>query len=351
MKSFKKTFLIKESSNEINGFAILKPEFLDHEEDFLTLLKNNGWNVIQKSKRTLTNDEAKELYKMHKDKDFYNNLCKYMSSSDCLCCQCYKDCQDPIKDMNSIKDKVRKSWGKDEMKNGMHSSDSLENVNRESKLIFEKKVIEHWCDNSCGCGCQKTQEAPCPCQQCPDSLIDPRKIDELKLKFGEEDYFILLSMLKDALSEELLAWWHYTVCAPFLHGKRRPELVEFFKETAKDELEDHAYWLMERLQQLGTDPNDIVDPSSWNSIATHKFIIPSYDTCEAVWNNIKAERGAIETYSKLEEFTKDRDIVTHSKIEEILKDEQEHLQELEKIYRDMADIVDVCPEYAKIEKY
>ena len=348
MKSFRQTYSIKEESNQINGFVILKPEFLDHEEDFLTLLKNNGWDVIQKSKRTLSNDEAKELYKMHKDKDFYNDLCKYMSSSDCLCCLCHKDCKDPIKDMDSLKDKVRKSWGKDDMKNGMHSSDSLENVNRESKLIFEKKLIEHWEDYYQG---GISIEEPSPNPECPDSTFDTSKIDSLKLKLGEEDYLRLISMLKDALAEELLAWYHYTICAPFLHGKRRPELVKFFKETAKDEFEDHACWLMERLQQLGSDVNDIADPASLNVIATHKYIIPSYETCQAVANNITAEKGAIETYTKLEEFTKDRDIVTHSKIEEILADEQEHLQELEKVYRDMADIVDVCADYAKVEKY
>ena len=79
--------------------------------------------------------------------------------------------------------------------------------------------------------------------------------------------------------------------------------------------------------------------------------MPSYDTCQAVLNNITAEKGAIETYTKLEEFTKDKDIVTYSKIEEILANEQEHLQELEKVNRDMTDIVDVCADYTKVEKY
>ena len=90
---------INESTNEINGFCILKPEFLDHTDDFLALLNNNDWKIIQKKKLLLTKDQAKDLYSPHKDK-------------------------------------VRKNWGKDEMKNGMHSSDSLENVNRESKIIF-----------------------------------------------------------------------------------------------------------------------------------------------------------------------------------------------------------------------
>lgn len=131
------TQFIYESSNlELNGFCILKPEFLEHTDDFLALLKNNGWNIVQKKKLLLTKEQSENLYSPHKDKDFYKDLCKYMSSGECLCCSCHKDCEDPIEDMKKLKDKVRKNWGKDEMKNGMHSSDSLENVNRESKIIF-----------------------------------------------------------------------------------------------------------------------------------------------------------------------------------------------------------------------
>ena len=119
------TQYIKEALGEVNGFCILKPEFLDHSEDFCTMLTNNGWQIVQKIVRTLTLEEAKELYKDKSKEDYYDDLCKYMSSGDCLCCMCYKDCKDPIADM----------------KNAMHSSDSLENVNREYKLIFEKKTI------------------------------------------------------------------------------------------------------------------------------------------------------------------------------------------------------------------
>lgn len=129
-------FILESKNLELNGFCILKPEFLDHEEDFLALLKNNGWKIVQKKKLLLTKEQSSNLYSPHKDKDFYKDLCDYMSSGECLCCSCHKDCEDPIEDMKKLKDKVRKNWGKDEMKNGMHSSDSLENVNRESKIVF-----------------------------------------------------------------------------------------------------------------------------------------------------------------------------------------------------------------------
>ena len=117
-------YILESKDNYVNGFVILKPEFLDHSEEWLKTLK-------------LTKEQAEEFYKMHKGKDFYDDLCKYMSSGKCLCCKCYKECSDPIEEMDKIKDEIRKKWGKDDMKNAMHSSDSLQNAARESKIIFK----------------------------------------------------------------------------------------------------------------------------------------------------------------------------------------------------------------------
>jgi nucleoside-diphosphate kinase len=132
---------IQEALSEVNGFAILKPEFLDHEYDFDNLLRNKDWQIVQKVKRTLSLDEAKELYIGLKDKPFYDELCTYMASGDSISYMLRKDCKDSIKDIKTIKNKVRKEWSKDEMRNAMHSSDSKENVEREYKLILQKQLV------------------------------------------------------------------------------------------------------------------------------------------------------------------------------------------------------------------
>lgn len=60
-----------------------------------------------------------------------------MSSDKCICYQLYnKDTKNPIEDLKKVKDIARKKWGKNEMKNCMHSSDSEDNVKRESKICF-----------------------------------------------------------------------------------------------------------------------------------------------------------------------------------------------------------------------
>ena len=55
-------------------------------------------------------------------------------------------CKDPIKDLKKVKDEVRDKYGKDDMKNCMHSSDSKENVEREADICFKinnelKKIL------------------------------------------------------------------------------------------------------------------------------------------------------------------------------------------------------------------
>lgn len=133
-------YLINESKKKkevpYNGFAILKPGFLDIQDDFEQLLEDNDWTISDVTIVKLPKDVAKELYEPHKEKDFYNDLCDYMSSDKCICYLLHKDCEDPIEDLKEVKEEARKKWGKDDMKNCMHSSDSKENVERESKICM-----------------------------------------------------------------------------------------------------------------------------------------------------------------------------------------------------------------------
>lgn len=147
----------------------------------------------------------------------------------------------------------------------------------------------------------------------------------------------LLTLLQSALAEEYLQWYQYTVVIPFAVGHDRVNIVEAFKEHAKDELEDHAAWLIERINQLDGVPTLVDEPSKWNLCAVHKYITPKppYDVCTLLEQNIQSEKGAIETYTALEAVTRHNDIVTNKKVKEILADEQEHLQNLIDLHKDI----------------
>lgn len=132
-------FIINESGwayDKCNGFAILKPEFLDHEDEWIHMLTDQGWAIENHLKFQMSKDQAKDLYKCHCDEPWFNDLCDYMSSGPCICALCYKKTDSPIKDMKDIKHDFRDKYGKDEMRNGMHSSDTLKNVQREGKITL-----------------------------------------------------------------------------------------------------------------------------------------------------------------------------------------------------------------------
>ena len=149
----------------------------------------------------------------------------------------------------------------------------------------------------------------------------------------------IIDEMKNALKEELNAWYGYVIVKEWLTGTGRKDIEKFYEDTAKDELEDHAYWLMKRINQLGGTIEDItMSPNSWDT-AKHKYIAPIWnkgniDIKKSIEDNIKNEEGAIETYENLVKLTEGVDPSSNSKLKEILADEQEHLQELKDFLQD-----------------
>ena len=138
MKRFSE--IIKEhikTPEDTKSFTIIKPGFLKYEDEIYDYIKEHGFEMYDHTdSMKMGEEQIKELYKMHKDKDFYDDLCKYMKDDIKAAIWGYKGDNDPIEEMNKIKDHFRNKYGKDEMRNVMHSSDSLENVKREANIIF-----------------------------------------------------------------------------------------------------------------------------------------------------------------------------------------------------------------------
>lgn len=149
------------------------------------------------------------------------------------------------------------------------------------------------------------------------------------------DINILIHMLKSAFCEEMNAWYQYMIVCPFLVGNERTSVQNDFEENAKEELE-HAHKLLERINQLGGDNLDISNPVYWNQLATHKYIeCTSEDVLANVMIQISAEQGAIETYTRIEAYTRDCDVVTNHLVKGILADEEKHLQEMIEFQADL----------------
>lgn len=125
-------------NNTKRVFIVIKPEFLIHSNEILKMFQEEGFRVIAQKMKKLTLKEAHKLYKVHKDEEFFDKLCEYMSSGPSLGVDLYydKNYYNVFRVVDDLKEKIRKLYGVDEMRNAIHGSDSRENMERESKLYF-----------------------------------------------------------------------------------------------------------------------------------------------------------------------------------------------------------------------
>ncbi len=151
----------------------------------------------------------------------------------------------------------------------------------------------------------------------------------------------LVDKLTNAYKEEINAFYAYFTVKNFLVGQGRKDIEKFYDEAAKDELYDHAAWILERINQLGGFPAGALNVTQLPEVV-HPYIEPRFNgeslqVGESLRENIEAEKGAIETYRDLEKFTRGIDVVTNRKMKHILADEIEHLQELEEFLADITN--------------
>ena len=127
---------------DCKAFIIIKPGFLDYKDEIFDYISDKGFIMHDHTEpMKLTNNQVKELYGCHSKEDWYDDLCKYMVSDDIIAAEYVYDYDknpgvNTIELMKEIKPHFRDKYGKSEMKNCMHSSDSLANVQREGKIIF-----------------------------------------------------------------------------------------------------------------------------------------------------------------------------------------------------------------------
>lgn len=126
-ESYKKSLLV-----------IIKPQFLQHTSQILEEIKDLGYEVSKIKTKTLTLPEAQTLYAIHKDEDFYDSLCEYMSSGPSTAFLVSIDLpeNESVDRLSDFKDQIRDRWGESEKMNVMHSSDSYEHAQTEIPVYF-----------------------------------------------------------------------------------------------------------------------------------------------------------------------------------------------------------------------
>lgn len=112
-------------------------------------LLDNGIEILRIKVKKMSLEEAEKLYEMHKGKDFYEALLKYVTSDKVVLMKAYgknivKRVREVIGATDPSKAKegtIRRKYGiglKDGIiYNAIHAADSIENAEREAKIFFE----------------------------------------------------------------------------------------------------------------------------------------------------------------------------------------------------------------------
>lgn len=127
-------------------FTMIKPDAVaeNHIGGILGMIEQGGFRIVELQKVALTPERAGQFYAVHKERPFYNDLVKYMSSGPIVAAILEKD--NAVTDFrtligatnpaNAEEGTIRKKYAKSIEANAVHGSDSDENAQLEGAFFF-----------------------------------------------------------------------------------------------------------------------------------------------------------------------------------------------------------------------
>lgn len=134
---------------------MIKPDGIEagHAGKIIDKIIEAGFTIKAMKLDRLSEDRAKEFYKVHAERPFYGELVEYMSSGPIIAAILEKDnavadfraligATDPAEAADGT---IRKLYAESKAKNAVHGSDSDENAAIESAFHFEdSEIITYW---------------------------------------------------------------------------------------------------------------------------------------------------------------------------------------------------------------
>ncbi|OUJ73866.1 MULTISPECIES: nucleoside-diphosphate kinase [Hymenobacter] len=127
-------------------FTMIKPDAVqeNHIGGILHMIEEGGFRIVSLKKVRLTPERAGKFYEVHKERPFYNDLVKYMSSGPIVAAILEKD--NAVADFRTLigatnpaqaaEGTIRKKYAKSIEANAVHGSDSDENAQIEGDFYF-----------------------------------------------------------------------------------------------------------------------------------------------------------------------------------------------------------------------
>ena len=129
--------------------SIIKPDAVKagHADAINSMIQQSGLKILQKKELTLSMEQAQQFYEVHKDKPFYDDLCKFMTSGSIVvqmlegenAIELYRKVMGSTNPEDADENTIRKKFATSIQENAVHGSDSEENALKEINFFFK------WC--------------------------------------------------------------------------------------------------------------------------------------------------------------------------------------------------------------
>lgn len=141
----------------------------------------------------------------------------------------------------------------------------------------------------------------------------------------------VLRLLNESLATELVCTLRYKRHYFMATGLNAKAAADEFLEHATQEAE-HADRLAERIVQLGGEPE--FNPDALSRLS-HAQYVAGNTLKEMVYEDLVAERIAIDSYREIIQYLGDKDPTTRRIFEDILAQEEEHADDMADILKDL----------------
>lgn len=131
--------------------SMIKPDAIARNlsGEINAIIEKAGFRIVAQKRTMLTQDKAMKFYEVHKDKPFYNDLCKFISSGPVLAqvlqkenaIADYRKLMGATNPLDSNDGTLRKLYGISIDQNSVHGSDSPETAKREISFFFSELEI------------------------------------------------------------------------------------------------------------------------------------------------------------------------------------------------------------------
>ncbi len=135
-------------------FIIIKPDAVKRNiiGKILTRFEERGIRIKKIHKIRMSEEQAKELYSVHKGKPFYNSLISYITSGDVVVCLLEAETNNLIEIVRKMIGKtnpadaepgtIRGDFGLTMEANVIHASDSVESMKKEASIFFPEEEFK-----------------------------------------------------------------------------------------------------------------------------------------------------------------------------------------------------------------